>query len=872
MFEKTKKRIQFEVYKKLKEYSSLGKWINCSDIALIDQSNLFDHDFYLRTYPDVAATSSNPLVHYVTTGWKEGRNPNPAFLSQWYLEAYPDVAESGTIPLVHYLKYGWKEGRNPNPIFDTRWYLGFYSDVASSGLEPLGHYLEYGLQDLRNPSPIFDSGWYLKEHQDVAAAACNPLSHYLSHGWQEDRKYNSCGIDDRFISDRLKTTSASSMPSLLDDSEGGLRLELDPNPTVSIVIPVYGKFDYTYTCLKSISRCSPKCRYEIIVVDDCSIDESFEKLKKIKNIKLLRNDKNKGFIDTCNFGAANARGEYLYFLNNDTEILNDTIDALMATFTNNADVGLVGSKLLYPDGTLQEAGGIIWKDGSGWNYGRYQDRNRPEFEYMRSVDYCSGASIMITKKLFDELGGFDTRYRPAYYEDVDLAFKVRQKGLCVLYQPKSVVIHYEGISSGTNTSEGVKKYQLDNQIKFAAHWSRALEAHDSNGVDPEGNKDRDCYQRALFVDVCTPTWDKDAGSQQVTSLMMLLKMCGVQVTFIASDNFLFINGYTDSLQRAGVEVLYRPYAESVEQHINVYGTRYDLCFLYRPQVGTRYLAAIEKYCPQSRIIYHTVDLHFLREERQAKVTNSKKLLLQSNKTYWIEKKIIEKVDCALIHSTIEMQELEKRGVRGAKSLHPLIYAESISAADFVSRAGVMFVGGFNHTPNGDAASYLLDEIMPLVWQTYPEMEVYIVGANPPQKLFEYNDDRIKILGFIQNLDEYYEKVRVSVAPLRYGAGVKGKIGSAMIKGVPVVTTTIGAEGMGLTNEVDIIIAANAQEFADSIIRLYGDSALWKRIRDNASEYSQKEWGTQGAFEIMKNILSTVSVELNKKRSEFMGIA
>jgi GT2 family glycosyltransferase/glycosyltransferase involved in cell wall biosynthesis len=833
---------------------------------------LFDVDWYLTAYPDVARSGVNPLVHYLKNGWREGRNPNGLFDVRWYLEAYPDVSKEGVEPLEHFVKYGWREARNPNPIFDTRWYLEAYPDLASAGVNPLEHYLKYGWREGRKPSVIFDAQWYLDHNPDILNAGLNPLEHYLRYGWKEGRRYNRYGIDDKFISDRLEKLASPGSFSNLKNCKKLTHLELSDNPTVSVIIPVYGKFDYTYRCLESIARCNPSCSYEIIVVDDCSSDDSFAKLQEIEGIRLLRNEVNSGFIDTCNFGAANAKGSYLYFLNNDTEILNGTIDELVSTFENNADVGLVGSKLLYPDGTLQEAGGIIWKDGSGWNYGRYKDRNRPEYEYMRSVDYCSGASIMIKKSLFDELGHFDTRYRPAYYEDADLGFKVRQKGLCVLYQPKSVVIHYEGISSGTSTSEGIKKYQIDNQAKFAEYWALELEVYAKNGTDPELNKDRDCQQRALIIDVCTPTWDKDAGSQQVTSLMMLLKMCGVQVTFIASDNYLVIEKYTDSLQRAGVEVLYKPYVDSVESHILPYGSRYDLSFLYRPQVSTSFLSSVEKYCPQSRIIYHTVDLHFLREERQASVTGSSKLLSQSTKTFWIEKKTIERVDCALIHSDVEMEELAKRGVGGVQALHPLVYAESISRIEFSNRSGLMFVGGFNHAPNGDAANYLLTEIMPLVWRAYPEMIVYIVGSNPPKSISDYADERIKVLGYVENLDEYYDKVRVSIAPLRYGAGVKGKIGSAMIKGIPVVTTAIGAEGMNLDNGKNILIASDTHEFAELIINAYGNPDLWKMIRNNAYDYAQNTWGIQSAFNIMQEILAKVSFDLNKKRSSFMGLS
>ena len=330
-----------------------------------------------------------------------------------------------------------------------------------------------------------------------------------------------------------------------------LEIAASDAPQVSVIIPVYNNIAHTLHCLQSIAGVGAHTPYEVIVVDDCSKDDTLAVLARCKGVRVVKNEKNLGFIGACNAGAAAAKGEYVYFLNNDVQVLPGWLDELRATFDAVPEAGLVGSKLVYPDGRLQEAGGIVWRDGSAWNYGRFDDPDKPEYSYRRDVDYCSGASIMLPRALFDALGRFDAHYAPAYCEDTYLAFQVKKHGRRVLFQPLSVIVHYEGITSGTDLNSGVKKYQVVNQKKFYERWKDSLASHRQNGIEPRLEKDRGVTKRILVIDANTPRPDHDAGSLLKFYHLKLLQSLGYQVTF-APDNLLHDGEYTRDLQRLGI--------------------------------------------------------------------------------------------------------------------------------------------------------------------------------------------------------------------------------------------------------------------------------------------------------------------------------
>jgi hypothetical protein len=208
------------------------------------------------------------------------------------------------------------------------------------------------------------------------------------------------------------------------------------NPVVSIIIPVFNNWHFTLKCLQSVYA-HTEGSYEIIVVDNHSTDLTPRLLESMQGIRIITNETNEVFVNACNQAALTATGNYLLFLNNDTEVTPGWLGAMLAPFADTR-TGIVGAKLIYPDGSLQEAGGIIWRDGTGCNYGHGDNPDLPQYSYQRAVDYCSGACLMLTRKLWEDVGGFDQRYAPAYYEDTDLCFAVRAKNYRVVFQPQAL--------------------------------------------------------------------------------------------------------------------------------------------------------------------------------------------------------------------------------------------------------------------------------------------------------------------------------------------------------------------------------------------------------------------------------------------------
>lgn len=828
---------------------------------------LFDAAHYLRMNADVASSRINPLAHYLAHGWRENRTPNRLFDPAWYLMQYEDVLAHGSEPLRHYIEFGGPEGRQPHPFFDRTFYLDRYSDVAASGMEPYRHFVAYGRQEGRIPSArILDLNWLTphfggtkalelidggdpKAHlRPVGDSIWPPLStgeYWLPHRLRDvivDR-YGEKAIDlfsylfsviDKFSDTPDAFAGSQDAELLLQRAKALSAVTVQGRPTASIIIPVYNNLLYTLTCIVSILESASAYSFEIIVADDRSSDATDQVIPSIGGmVRHVRHAENLGFLRNCNAAARFAAGEYVVLLNNDTIVFPGWLDHLIEAMDADERIGFIGSKLLNGDGTLQEAGGIFWADGSAWNYGRDSDSLLPEFNYLKDTDYVSGASIALPTTVWSRLGGFDEAFSPAYCEDSDIAFRVRQAGLRTVYQPLSALVHHEGRTHGRDVTAGVKAYQVINQEKLLKRWGDTLKAENfANGTELFVARDRSRNKpHIVIVDHYMPQWDQDAGSRTMFHFIRAFVNRGFQVTFWP-DNLFEDRTYTPQLQKLGVEVIYGYQYGGRFNHWLQQNQKYlDYAFLSRPHIAESYIDAVEHH--GVRTIYYGHDLHCMRARSEYALTGAREVLKEAELWETREVSISRRSDVVMYPGIEEIEFMVSRLPEGHVVIRPPItifddaeFEAAEAAIDDQSEVdpyALMFVGGFAHGPNSDGITWFLDEIWPLLRAADSRFSVKIGGSKMPASLRERSEPGVTMLGRLseEELLNLYRRSGVSIVPLRFGGGIKGKVIEAFARGISVVMTEIGAQGIPEAQDMGFV-SNTPRDFADAVITAAGD--------------------------------------------------
>lgn len=877
---------------------------------------LFDARYYLLTYLDVAESGMSPLVHYVLHGWREGRDPHPLFANDWYLAQNPDVAAHGAMnPLDHYLLHGWREGRRPNPLFDPRSYLERYPDVDAADFEPLTHFILYGegegreltidgwsqmLQDVATqggplhvmqrllreppgdrpqqpssghdevpmpapwpPTPVGDFWPTQTMREMIAATYGEPLLSRiwyllsLMNRWQDRQSEFASSEDCSQLLARLRVRANAVIPAE------------DHVPSATVIIPVYNNVLDTLLCLASLLELDERHDFEVIVADDGSSDATAALVTTVGGmVRYVRQPRNLGFLGNCNGAAAQALGKTIVLLNNDTLVFTGWLDGLLDPIQQFSDVGFVGSKLINWDGTLQEAGGIFWRDGSAWNFGRNQDARAPEFNYLKDVDYCSGASIAVPASIWRELGGFDTMYSPAYCEDSDMAFRLRDAGYRTLYSPASVVVHHEGRSHGRDVASGVKAYQVTNQQRLLERWRPVLERdHYPNAENVLRARDRSFARRhVLVIDHYVPQWDQDAGSRTIFDFLQVLVQAGHAVTFWP-DNLWRDPDYTPRLQALGIEVVFgMRYRDGFEQFLVDRKDLYDMVLLSRPHISVNYVDAVRRLS-DARVVYYGHDVHFTRMMAERELTgrpvedadvlamkaqelgicNASDLVLFPSAE---EKKLI----AGLVDPRVEVQSvpayryLEEELAEARQTI--------LNRADDREPLHLLFIGGFAHSPNVDGALWFCQSVMPLL-RSERKVRLSIAGSRPPAEVLALQAADIEVLGFVSDdhLRFLYRQAHIAVAPLRFGAGVKGKVIEAMARGCPVVTTGVGAQGIEEAEKL-MFIGDRADALAAQVLRA-AEPRMGRERALAALDFIERQYSAQAMAGVLEMGISGV---------------
>jgi GT2 family glycosyltransferase/glycosyltransferase involved in cell wall biosynthesis len=627
-------------------------------------------------------------------------------------------------------------------------------------------------------------------------------------------------------------------------------------PEVSIIIPAYRGLADLEACLRSLSfHRATEPSFEVIVLDDCPDEPVLSAIPSSDGLIKITNEKNLGFLRTCNRGAAAARGHILCFLNSDTVVSAGWLRSLVEALAEVPKAAIAGGMLLNADGTIQDAGWRILEDGWGYSIGRGDDPRNGSYTYRRSVDCVTGACFVVTRRVWNDLGGFDTAYAPAFYEEFDLAFRAQARGLQVIYEPRSRVLHLGSASYGAEQRDQLSAI---NHAKFCERFADVLRKHPSDKVDEFTLRHASGEGTVLLViDDRVPQPDQHAGDVTMSVYLTMLATDGWRVVF-GPMNGQAEGLSAEALERQGIELIRAPI--TIEEWLTKYGKHVREVWLARPEVAKKMLSPLRVHT-DAHITYYTHDLHHLRLQRQAELHSDSKLKVVAAEVKVLECEIFHSVDRVTTPSAAEA-EIVRRLSSGTPVtvLPPYHYDDSEiwtrDAEHFAAFSDVVFVGGFPHSPNVDAAIFIANEIMPLVWRERPDVRLLLIGYAPPAKVQALAGPRIMVTGQVPKLEPFFDAARVFLAALRYGAGVKGKIVQAMRLGLPVVTTPIGAEGIGIEPGFNAMVAEDASGLARCVLELLHDAERCAALSKAGAELVRHQFSRAAARSALNEVFTT----------------
>ncbi len=335
---------------------------------------------------------------------------------------------------------------------------------------------------------------------------------------------------------------------------------------------------------------------------------------------------------------------------------------------------------------------------------------------------------------------------------------------------------------------------------------------------------------ALIVDAWLPAPDRDAASIRLVHLMRILRDLGWSVTLAVDDTSL-IRPHSLALLNDMEVGFAGESSTAVGDFMATQGSELDLVILSRFQVAAKYVHEVRRQAPRAQVVFDTTDLAFLRGFRGAKVTGNRSLLMQAMHAKRDEVAVAREADCTWVVSPVERAVLQEECPGAEVRVLSLIHPPVGSACVFSERRDLLFVGAFPHHPNVDGMRYFVDDIQALLEARLQDAKTYVVGTDPPAWLQARAAERLIITGHVPDLTPYLHRCKLSIAPLRYGAGVKGKVVLSMSHGVPVVGSAVAAEGIPITPGRDMLIGDDPPSFVDEVDRLYHDEALWGDVSD-----------------------------------------
>lgn len=618
------------------------------------------------------------------------------------------------------------------------------------------------------------------------------------------------------------------------------------SPKVSIIIPFYNQLDYTLNCLNHLYKhLNTSLQFEILLIDDNSSENC--DLNFIKGIRVIKNTQNQGFLKSINIGIKESRGEFIYILNNDTEVKKGFLKELLYVFYNFLNVGAVGSKLLNADGSLQEAGCVFLKDCSIHQIFTKKETYHPQVNYINKVDYCSGCSLLFKKYTDDsQINLFDEQFAPAYFEETDFCFQLKYlQGKDIYYTPFSEVLHYNGVSYNSPKNSSVDKLKQKEELfainlqKFKSKWQAQIDSIQATTIEA---RIEEIYGNKSVVIFCgvIPPYDKDSGSNRLKEIIQQYLKMGYYIIIAKNNTYLqnVENEYILFYERLGVNVFYEHKLPiTLGQYLQKHISNKTIAWFNNPDVFMEYYDMSQRYLPNATVVFDMVDIHHLRYKRAIESEPKNALYRkQFSKYLSIEAEAARAADYVITISDFEEKYMDQfcdaKKIITISNIH-YVKTSLENTLPFEERNYILFIGS-SHAPNIDALYFLYNDIMPIVWKEIPDLKVNIIG-NVKDCIKDINNPNFVFQGYVPNIETFFFSNKLMVASLRYGAGVKGKIGQAFEYFLPVITTSIGAEGMQLVNDENALINDDSVGFANSIIKLYSNKELWLKLQSNSEK-------------------------------------
>lgn len=523
------------------------------------------------------------------------------------------------------------------------------------------------------------------------------------------------------------------------------------------------------------------------------------------------------------------------------------IDRLLVQYENSKRCCIVGSKIANLEGNIQQAGIILWNDYLYEFYGYGEELDRAEYEYVRRVDAISIDGVLMHKELWEAYAQTHHK-REKLDADIRFCLSLRKKGVDIIFQPLSLMIWLD------TPMESKGEYLLEGREE----WEEFIQSYQyTDGADSFEVIDRTEYKYNMFLtDDAIARFDKDAGHRAVYNYIKIFMEMGMRIFFFP-DNLVCEPKYTEFYQQMGIFVVYgEEWKQDWRTLLRKYLFQFDYAFLNRPLIAVKYVDYLRQNSDMV-ITHFGHDLHYLRLERQYELEKDETVLEKARELKEIEFSLIQKVDHTGYPSAVEVEILKKEFPQADIRYFPLYYFEykTGKVRSKKKRKGILTVGSIGHPPNNDAIKWLVNEILPEVRKRGIRDTLYIVGSNPTDEIMALEQDGVKVLGFVEDekLAELYDSCKATIAPLRFGAGMKGKVLEAMYHGIPMVTTDIGAEG--LTDIDDILYIGNTrEELAAQLINVYEDKKEAEERTEKGIQYILKRFGKENMKKLIQEQL------------------